>query len=205
MVEQEDTNLVVKGLQSKYSIILYKFIQNYQNVKIPEMTMEEFRKIFEIEKKYNGRINNLKAKVLDFALNEINRNDNIDFLVDYELKKTGKVYTHIKFEVKQKPMKIQLQELEKEKQVKEEDNEQVKEDNLDIITPEDAIGYEEAVRTEYGDIIRVRIIAVRKADADDKYLVMLLNDTEQAYTWITVNRQYLIGKARQKREKQIDL
>ena len=100
--------VVIRGLSSKYAIILYEIAKDYEKVEIPEMTIEEFRKIFNIEDKYKGRINNLKAKVLDVAVSELNDNENIDFLVSYELRKTGKYYTHIKFHVKPKPAKLKL-------------------------------------------------------------------------------------------------
>ena len=100
--------VVIRGLNSKYAIILYELVKDYEKVEIPEMTMEEFRKIFNIEGKYEGRINNLKAKVLEPAVRELNENENVDFLISYELRKTGKYYTHIKFHVKPKPAKLKL-------------------------------------------------------------------------------------------------
>ncbi len=108
--------VIIRGLQSKYAIILYELVKDFQKVQIPEMTMEKFKKIFGIEEKYGGRINNLKSKVLDIAVRELNNNENIDFLVSYKLKKTGAKYTHIKFEMKPKPVKLkepqQIKQLE---------------------------------------------------------------------------------------------
>jgi len=101
--------VVVAGLKSRYAIILYGLVKDYEKVQIPEMTIERFRKLFNIENKYKGRIDNLKNKVLDVAVNEINNNENVDFLVFYELRKEGKVYTHIKFHVKPKPKVLKLQ------------------------------------------------------------------------------------------------
>jgi len=100
--------VVIRGLSSKYAIILYELAKDYEKVEIPEMTMEEFRKIFGIEGMYKGRVDNLKKRVLTPAVNELNENENIDFLVSYELRKTGKYYTHIKFYVKPKPAKLKL-------------------------------------------------------------------------------------------------
>ncbi len=98
--------MIIKGLKSKYSIILYEFAKDYQKAELPKMTMQDFKKAFGIEKRYEGRIDHLKTYVLDVATNELNNNKNIDFLVDYELIKAGKVYTNIKFKIKPKPMKI---------------------------------------------------------------------------------------------------
>jgi len=40
----------------------------------------------------------------------LNNNENVDFMVNYKLIKTGKAYTHIKFEVKPKPKQKMLEE-----------------------------------------------------------------------------------------------
>ncbi len=100
--------VVIRGLKSKYAIILYELVKDYERVEIPEMTIEDFRKLFNIEDKYKGRIDHVKEYVLTPAVNELNENENIDFLVSYELRKTGKYYTHIKFHVKPKPAKLKL-------------------------------------------------------------------------------------------------
>ncbi len=116
--------VIVRGLNSKYAIILYELVKDYEKVEIPEMTMEDFRKVFNIENKYKGRIDHVKEYVLEPAIRELNENENVDFIVSYELKKTGKVYTHIKFHVKPKPAKMKLDQQAKkviELEVKEND------------------------------------------------------------------------------------
>jgi len=102
--------VVVAGLRSRYAIILYELIKDYEKVEIPEMTIKDFRKLFNIENKYKSRIDNLKTKVLDVAVKELNESENVDFFVSYELKKTGKAYTHIKFYVKPKPKVLKLKQ-----------------------------------------------------------------------------------------------
>jgi len=103
-------NLIIKkNLKHKYSLILYDLIKDYENVEIPEMTIDEFRKIFGLEKKYKY-IRDIKKYVLDPAINEINANSEIDFKVSYKLKKIASKYTHIKF------IKQQKNYLEKKKQ-----------------------------------------------------------------------------------------
>ena len=99
--------IVVKGLKSKYAILLYELIKDYEKVQVPELSIQEFRKMFGIEDKYS-RMPDLRKYVLDPACEEINNNSNIDFTVSYKLIKDGKVYTHIKFHVKPKPAKIKL-------------------------------------------------------------------------------------------------
>ena len=115
--------IIVRGLKSKYAIILYELVKDYEKVEIPEMTIDDFRKLFNIENKYS-KIPDLKRRVLEPAVKELNENENVDFLVSYELKKTGKVYTHIKFYVKPKPARVKLNQQAKkviELEVKEND------------------------------------------------------------------------------------
>jgi len=119
--------VVVAGLKSKYAIILYELVKDYVKVEIPEMTIEEFKKIFNVESKYKGRMDNLKRFVLEAAINEINNNENVDFFVFYELRKTGKVYTHIKFYIKPKPAKLKLQQQAKIIEAEVKENEEIKE------------------------------------------------------------------------------
>jgi len=56
------------------------------------------------------RIERLRSKVLDKAVSEINSNPNIDFFVNYELIRSGRIYTHIKFTVQ--PKKKALKEID---------------------------------------------------------------------------------------------
>ena len=128
--------VIVAGLKSRYAIILYELVKDYEKVEIPEMTIEDFRKLFNVENKYSGRMDNLRNKVLEPAIRELNGNENVDFLVSYELKKTGKVYTHIKFHVKPKPVKVKLEQQAKkviELEIKENDGAK---ELLSLIPPE---------------------------------------------------------------------
>ncbi len=101
--------VIIRGLNSKYAIILYELIKDYEKVEIPEMTIEDFRKLFNAENKY-PKMRDLKRRVLDVAVKELNENENIDFLVSYELKKEGKAYTHIKFRVNPKPARVKFEQ-----------------------------------------------------------------------------------------------
>ena len=115
--------VIVAGLKSRYAIILYELIKDYEKVQIPEMTIEDFRKLFNVENKY-PKMPDLKRWVLEPAIRELNENENVDFLVSYELKKTGKTYTYIKFYVKPKPKKVKFEQQAKkviEFEVKEND------------------------------------------------------------------------------------
>ena len=103
-------NLVVlKGLKSKYAVLLYELIKDYKNKEIPEMTMEEFRGLFGIENKYKA-IKDLRKYVLEPAVRELNKNEKFDFLVSYELRRIGKRYRKIKFIVNHKPQKLKIEQ-----------------------------------------------------------------------------------------------
>jgi plasmid replication initiation protein len=103
--------VVIRGLTSKYAIILYELVRDYQRSEIPVMEMKKFKEVFGIDKvnSYN-RMNNLKAKVLDKAVEELNNNENIDFTVSYKLIRQGKAYKYIKFEIKPKLKQKMLEE-----------------------------------------------------------------------------------------------
>ncbi len=101
--------VVVKGLKSKYAILLYELIKDYEKVKVPEMSMRDFRKMFGVENKY-PRMPDLRKYVLDPACREISENPHTDFTVSYELKKDGKAYTSIKFHVKPKPAQLKFKQ-----------------------------------------------------------------------------------------------
>ena len=128
--------VIIRGLRSKYAIVLYELIKDYEKVEIPEMTIGEFRKIFGIENRYKA-FYDVKKYVLDPAVKELNENENIDFIVSYNLKKTGNSYTHIKFHVKPKPTKLK-DNISKDKKILEteiKENDEAKE-LLALIPPE---------------------------------------------------------------------
>jgi len=126
--------VIVAGLKSRYAIILYEMIEDYRKVEIPEMTIEKFRELFNIENKY-PKMPNLRERVLDPAVNEINQSENINFLVSYDLKKSGKAYTHIKFHIKPKPAKLKLHQQAKVIEIGIKENKEIKE-LLDMIPSE---------------------------------------------------------------------
>jgi len=97
--------IVIKGLHSRYSVLIYEIITDYSNVEIPEMTINKFRKIFGIEKKY-PKIRDVKRRVLNPACQELNTNPAIPFEIFYEFKKQGNKYTHIKFQHNPKPPEV---------------------------------------------------------------------------------------------------
>jgi len=110
---------IIKGLKSKYSIILYELCRDYQNVEVPEISIVQFKELFGIRNKraYNSFVN-LRVRVLDPAIKELSENPNIEFTVTYKLIKKANVYTHIKFDLKLKPKQIVLEEYRDVSQLK---------------------------------------------------------------------------------------
>jgi len=90
--------LIIKDLKSKYAIILYELIKDYQNVQIPKMNDEEFKKLFGIaDGEGYKKISNLRKRVLDTACKEINDNPDINYKINYQIYPDG-----IKFEFAKK-------------------------------------------------------------------------------------------------------
>jgi len=107
-------NLVtIKGLKNKYSIALYELAEDYLNVQIPKMTMDEFRGLMGLEENQYYKFSMFKKYVVDMAVNEINESENISFSITYELEKKGRVFSNIKFIVHKKENTQQTGEKEK--------------------------------------------------------------------------------------------
>ena len=264
--------VIVRGLKSKYAIILYELVKDYEKVEIPEMMIDDFRKLFNVEDKYK-RMTHLRARVLEPAIKELNKNENVDFLVSYELKKTGKVYTHIKFHVKPKPAKVKLdQQAKKVLELEVKENSEAKEllamipaeyrdktkvvsvvlgglkskgkdytkaqieytvekykagkvkdfvvylkkaieedyagaEKIDtgVLTPEDAIGYSGYILDKNENKIFVKIGHVKK-DEDGDYLVRLDRvDNGELYEWWKKDKDWLLERAKRKKEMERSL
>jgi len=107
-------NLVtIKGLKSKYAIALYELAEDYINVQIPKISIENFKELMGLENRQYSNIKDLKRRVITVAIEEINRSDNISFSLSYELLKTGRKITHIKFTTHKKEEVLQLKERQK--------------------------------------------------------------------------------------------
>ena len=96
---------IIRQLQSKYSLILYELIEDYKGAQMPEMDIATFREIFGVKDKYK-RFQDLKENVIDVAVQELNKNENIEYYVHYKLRKKGRKYTHIKFYTQKRPEKL---------------------------------------------------------------------------------------------------
>ncbi len=107
-------NLVaIKGLRSRYSIALYELAEDYINVQIPKIALEIFKELIGLEKGQYSSIKDFRKRVIDVAIDEINQSDNISFTLSYELIKTGRKITHIKFTTHKKEDVLQLKDRQK--------------------------------------------------------------------------------------------
>jgi len=95
--------MIIKQLQGKYAVIIYEMAMRYHKKEIPELTIEEFRKLTGTTniKTYNNFGEN-KRKVIEPAIKEINKKT--DIILNYEeIKPIGsRSITGIKFKIKNK-------------------------------------------------------------------------------------------------------
>ena len=107
-------NLVtIKGLKSKYSIALYELAEDYISVQIPKISIENFKELMGLKNNQYSNLKDLKRRVINISIEEINRSDNISFSISYELLKTGRKITHIKFTTHKKEEVLQLKDRQK--------------------------------------------------------------------------------------------
>ncbi|SNY48229.1 Initiator Replication protein, partial [Orenia metallireducens] len=96
--------LQIAKLDSRYSVILYEMAKRYYDknnkyIKIPKMTVEEFRKTTKTENKY-VLMADLKRYVLDKACKEIS--EKTDIILSYQTEKRGRKIAYIDFKIEKK-------------------------------------------------------------------------------------------------------
>lgn len=84
----------VSDMKSVFSIRIYEMLMQWRTTKIVEVSIEKFKERLELVDKYPS-IANLRIKAIEPAIKEINEYSDIN--VQYELIKTGKKFTGIKF------------------------------------------------------------------------------------------------------------
>jgi plasmid replication initiation protein len=104
---------VINKLSSKYAIALYEIAKDYINREIPKMEVDIFRKLMGIENKYENNFGDVKKRVLEPAIEELEKKT--ELRVTYELITTGKKITHIKFYTTQVEKPVEASE---EKEIK---------------------------------------------------------------------------------------
>lgn len=91
--------MTVNLLTSQYSIILYELAIRFEKKKIPRMSIRELRELTGTTKEYS-RFDNFKARVLDFACQDIN--EKTDIILSYTLEKQGRSIAFIDFFIERK-------------------------------------------------------------------------------------------------------
>ena len=105
--------VVIKSLRSRYAIALYELAEDYINAQIPKMTIEKFRELMGVKTGQYFNNKDLRKRVVEVAIEEINRSEIIAFTISYEFEKTGRKITHIKFIVHKKENTHQTGEKQK--------------------------------------------------------------------------------------------
>lgn len=85
----------VARFESVYSIRLYELLVQWSSVGEREIEVEWLKTQFQIEGKY-ARLGNLKKRVIDPAIEEINEHSNL--WVKYGQRKSGRTVTHFQFQ-----------------------------------------------------------------------------------------------------------
>ena len=85
----------VAHFESVYSIRLYEMLVQWSMVGEREIEVDWLKRQFQVEAKY-ARIVDLKKRVIDPAIKEINEHSN--FWVKYGQRKTGRTVTHLQFQ-----------------------------------------------------------------------------------------------------------
>jgi plasmid replication initiation protein len=90
--------LYTLAMRSQYSTRLYELLKSYQFKKYVIFDIDELRQLLFAERWQRG--NDMKRKVLDIAVKEINKL--ADIWVTYELVKEGRKFTEVRFDIVQK-------------------------------------------------------------------------------------------------------
>lgn len=85
----------VSKFESVYSIRLYELLVQWSSAGEREIEVEWLKKQFQVEDKYD-RLSNLKSRVIDPAVKEINEHSNL--WVKYGQRKSGRTVTHFQFQ-----------------------------------------------------------------------------------------------------------
>lgn len=97
----------VANLTSSYAIRLYEILISWRDVgKTPKYEIEDLRSKLGVEPKQYQRMNNFKARVLELAIDQINKYT--DITANYNQHKKGKAITAISFSFKSKKLDKQI-------------------------------------------------------------------------------------------------
>ena len=91
----------ISQLTSKYAVRLYEILIAWRTVKKTYLELADFREKIGLEPNEYTEMNNLKRRVLEPAINQINKHT--DLTVKYEQKKRGRTIVGFSFSFKEKP------------------------------------------------------------------------------------------------------
>jgi plasmid replication initiation protein len=99
----------ISGLKSAYAIRLFEILMQWKNTtkQTPVIAVAEFRGLMGILGEEYPLIADLKKRVIDTAIKQIN--ENTDFVASYEQKKTGRAITGLIFKFKDKKPALEHQ------------------------------------------------------------------------------------------------
>lgn len=100
----------VARFESVYSIRLYELLVQWSSAGEREIEVEWFKRQFQVGDKYN-RVADLKKRVIDPAIQEIN--DHSNFWVKYGQRKSGRTITHFQFQfgLKDQPQTLKRKQI----------------------------------------------------------------------------------------------
>jgi len=103
----------VARFESVYSIRLYELLVQWNSAGEREIEVEWLKRQFQVDEKYD-RVVDLKKRVIDPAVEEINQHSNI--WVKYGQRKSGRTITHFQFQfgLKDKPQNLEKKHLSEE-------------------------------------------------------------------------------------------
>ena len=89
---------MVLKFKSQYSFRIYELMRQYHpKINKREFEIQKFREILSIENKYKSNLTMLRKTIIDVAVQEINELS--DLHIAYDLRKTGRRFTHITFHI----------------------------------------------------------------------------------------------------------
>ncbi|MBW9173992.1 replication initiation protein [Clostridium estertheticum] len=86
--------------KNSYSFRVYELLKQYEKIRFRELSIKDLRTILDIEENQYPKYANLKQKVINVAMKEINLNTDIFF--DFKEIKVNRKVTSIKFAIKSK-------------------------------------------------------------------------------------------------------
>ena len=93
---------ILRGLRNKYAIALYELAKDYIGTQIPEMSVDEFKKLMGIPPGQYKRERNLKARVIAPAVREINQLTDLEISYAITREYRTRRWQSIRFTVRRK-------------------------------------------------------------------------------------------------------